>query len=167
MRIDRHTTIEEFAPFAALVTADDMAAVRAAAVRDKFGEAGFYAMTVGDFTTVLGGDPRPLLQSGGRTVYDFCRVEAFRDFVSDDLTAKLKRMTLPPTADTMRLTTGTMSNEFVESVYLFCRSYFGLPSFAAADRLKLSEFMLAKKDDFNRSVVDRNAAAMVKKGGKQ
>lgn len=166
MKIDRHTTSQEIAPFVSLITDADWERIRSAAVRDKFGDGGFYAMTVGDFTTVLGGDIRPLLQSGGRTVYDNARVEAFKAFV-DELADTLKRLTLPPTAETMRLNAGTIKSEFIESVYLFLRNYFGLPSFESADGLRVSEFVLAKKDDYNRAIVDRNVSAMVKKGGKQ
>ena len=165
MKIDRHTLNEELAPLLSIVTEEDMGRVRKAAVRDKYGDAGFYGMTVGDFTTVIGGDVRPLLQSGGRTVFDTCRVEAFREWV-DELSATLRRLTVPPTAESIRLNAGTLPCEFTESVYLFCRSYFGLPSFEAADTLKVSEFVMAKKDDYNHAVVDRNVSAMMK-GGKQ
>lgn len=165
MKIDRHTLNEELAPLLSIVTEEDMGRVRKAAVRDKYGDAGFYGMTVGDFTTVLAGDVRPLLQSGGRTVFDTCRVEAFREWV-DELSDTLKRLTPPPTAESVKLNAGTIPSEFVESVYLFCRSYFNLGSFEQADRLKVSEFVLAKKDDYNHAVVDRNVSAMMK-GGKR
>ena len=165
MKIDRHTLNEELAPLLSIVTEEDMGRVRKAAVRDKYGDAGFYGMTVGDFTTVLAGDVRPLLQSGGRTVFDTCRVEAFKEWV-DELSDTLKRLTPPPTAESVKLNAGTIPSEFVESVYLFCRSYFNLGSFEQADRLKVSEFVLAKKDDYNHAVVDRNVSAMMK-GGKQ
>lgn len=165
MKIDRHTLNEELAPLLSIVTEEDMGRVRKAAVRDKYGDAGFYGMTVGDFTTVLSGDVRPLLQSGGRTVFDTCRVEAFKEWV-DELSDTLKRLTPPPTAESVKLNAGTIPSEFVESVYLFCRSYFNLGSFEQADTLKVSEFVLAKKDDYNHAVVDRNVSAMMK-GGKQ
>ena len=165
MKIDRHTLNEELAPLLSIVTEEDMGRVRKAAVRDKYGDAGFYGMTVGDFTTVLAGDVRPLLQSGGRTVFDTCRVEAFKEWV-DELSDTLKRLTPPPTAESVKLNAGTIPSEFVESVYLFCRSYFNLGSFEQADRLKVSEFVLAKKDDYNHAVVDRNVSAMMKGGNK-
>ena len=56
MKIDRHTTTEELAPVLPIMREDDMKRVRDAAVRDKYGDAGFYAMTLGDFTTVIAGD---------------------------------------------------------------------------------------------------------------
>ncbi len=165
LKVDRHSTTMEFAPFLACVKAEDMERLRRRAVEDKYGEAGFAAMTVGELTTVLGGDPRPLYQSGGRTVFDWCRVEAFQSWV-DEFSATLKRMTLPSTPDSVRLSAGVMPSEFVESVYIFCRGYFNLKSYEEADRLKVSEYLLARKDDYNRQVVDRNVAASMK-GGKR
>ena len=164
MKIDRHTEMRDFAPFAALVSSGDMERLRSAAVRDRFGDAGFYAMTIGQLTSVVDGDLRPLYDSGGRTVYDEMRVQAFRLFI-DELCAALRGLTLPPTADSVRLSSGTRTMSFNESLYLFTRSYFGLPSFEAADRIRVSEYLLARKDEYNRQVVDRNAAAAVKKGG--
>lgn len=166
MKIDRHTLTKDFAPFAPIVGEGEMERIREAAVRDKFGEAGFYGMTVGDFTTVLSGDIRPLQQSGGRTVFDLSRVEAFKVFVGE-LAATLKRLTLPPTADAIRYNAGVINYDFVESIYIFCRSYFGLHSFEAADKLLVSELVLAKKDEYNHAVVDRNVAAAIKKGGQR
>ena len=145
---------------------DNSQRIKDAAVRDLFGEVGFYGMTIGQLTTVLGGDPRPLYDSGGRTVYDSARVVAFREWV-DEFSATLKRLTMPPTADTVNLQSGTLPSSFEESLYLFCRSYFGLGSFEACDKLQVSEFILAKKDDYNHAVVDRNISNKMKKGTRQ
>ena len=83
MKVDMHTTIEQWAPLAAYVSDADKARVKAAAVRSMFGEAGFYGMTVGQLTAVVEGDVRPLYDSGGRTVFDAMRVEAFGEFVDE------------------------------------------------------------------------------------
>lgn len=165
IRIDRHTTNEEVAPFIELFNEEQRKAIKDAAVRDRFGEAGFYGLTVGQLTSVLSGDSRPLFDSGGRTVFDMARVTAFSEWVGE-FADTLRRLTLPPTAEVMALQSGTLKSTFEEYVYTFCRSYFDLGSFEACDRLKVSEFLLAKKDDYNRAVVDRNMAKSVRKGGR-
>lgn len=147
--------MDEFSRWAGVVDAKGIARVKEAAVRDMFGDAGFYAMTVGDFTTVLLGDDRPLYQSGGRTAFDRYRVEAFREWM-DTVCATLKGLTLPPDPRHPALTSGTRPSTFEESVYVFCRSYFGLPGFAEVDRLPVSDYILARKDDYNRAVIERN-----------
>lgn len=165
IRIDRHTTNEGVAPFVELFSDEQRKAIKDAAVRDRFGDAGFYGLTVGQLTTVLSGDPRPLFDSGGRTVFDMARVTAFSEWL-DEFIGTLGRLTLPPTAEGMTLQSGTLKSTFEESVYTFCRSYFNLASFEACDRLKVSELLLAKKDDYNRAVVDRNVSRAIRKGGR-
>ena len=120
LKIDRHTTNAEFDPWRKYVKAQDMEKAKQAAVRDRFGEGGFSAMTVGQLTSVLSGDPRPLYRSGGRTLFDTLTVEAFGEFI-DKLSDTLKRLTLPATPESVKLASGTMPSEFTESVYLFCR----------------------------------------------
>lgn len=163
LKIDRNTTNVEFEPWRKYISAEDMEKAKKAAVADRFGKGGFNAMTVGQLTTVLAGDPRPLYRSGGRTLFDTLTVEAFGEFI-DKLTDTLKRLTVPPTPESIKLSSGVMPSEFTESVYLFCRSYFGLPSFEAADGLKVSEYLLARKDDYNKQIIDRNVANSMKGG---
>lgn len=164
LKIDRHTTLQEFAPYESYVSESEMARLKDAAVADKFGEAGFYAMTIGDLTSVVAGDLRPLYDSGGRTVFDAARVKAFETFI-DEFVKVLNGLTIPPTVEGIKAQMGTKQHTFSEGLYVFCRDYFGLKSFAEADGLKVSEYVLARKDDFNRCMVERNAAMMMK-GGK-
>lgn len=145
----------DLAPFTGIVGEEGWKRIREAAVRDRFGEAGFYGMTVGELTTVISGDVRPLYRSGGRTVYDNEVVAAFREWM-DTFCAALKGLTLPPLPETAGAMNGTRPSTFEESLYVFCRSYFCLRSFSEADRLKVSEYLLARKDEYNKAVVDRN-----------
>ena len=41
------------------------------------------------------------------------------------------------------------------------RSYFGLPNFDAVRELKVADYIMAKKDDYNKAVVDRNVANQI------
>lgn len=161
LQVDRHTTLEEFARWEPLITDDNRERIKDAAVTDMFGDGGFLNMRIGDLTTVIAGDPRPLYQSGGRTVYDARRVEAFSDFI-DRLIKTLQGYVLPPTGDSAKLSAGLIPSTFVESVYLFTRRYFGLPSFEDADRIRVSEFLLARRDDYNDKLEDRNMSNLFK-----
>lgn len=163
LKIDRHTILTEFAPFEKHVSESEMERLKKAAVDDKFGEAGFYAMTIGDLTSVVAGDLRPLYDSGGRTVFDAMRVKAFEAFI-DEFVGILNGLTVPPTVESIKASMGTKKHDFSEGLYVFCCNYFGLHSFAEADRLKVSEYVLARKDDFNRCMVERNSAMMMKGG---
>lgn len=166
MKIDRDTRYNDFAPFASLLAEGEEIRLQKAAVEDKFGPDGFMAMTLGDMLAAMRGDTAPLLTDKGATVFDVFRVKAFKGFV-DELIAVLRSTSMPPTAEDGALRNGTLDSTFEESVYVFCRAYFGLPSFGQVDTLKVADYILARRDDYNRAVVDRNMASAIKKGGKR
>lgn len=166
MKIDRNTKYKDFAPFAACLAEGEDVRLQKAAVEDKFGSDGFMAMTLGDMLAAMRGDTSPLLNDKGATVFDVFRLKAFKGFV-DELIAVLRSTSMPPTAEDGALRTGMLDSTFEESVYVFCRGYFGLRSFGEVDTLKVADYILARRDDYNRAVVDRNMAAAIKKGGKR
>lgn len=51
-----------------------------------------------------------------------------------------------------------------EGLLVFARRYFGCRSFSEAERLTLGEWLMAKKDDYNRIAAEQ---AAVKKYGKK
>lgn len=163
MKIDRNTKYNDFAPFAALLADGEDERLRQAAVEDKYGPDGFMSMTIGDMLSAMKGDTAPLLTDGGETVFDVFRVKAFGDFV-DRLIGMLRSVSLPSSPDDVSARRGTLPSTFDESVYVFCRGYFGLPSFAEVDTLKVADYILARRDDYNRAVVDRNVAESMKGG---
>lgn len=166
MKIDRNTKYKDFAPLEPYMSKGEADRIKAAAVRERFGADGFYTMTIGDMFAVLAGDIRPLLlKASPDTVFAVYLAKAFADFM-DTLIANLKRLTLPPTAEQVKHSQGCIPSAFDESVYVFCRNYFGLQGFEAVERLKVADLLLAKKDAYNAAIVDRNIAAAVKKGGK-
>lgn len=134
--------------------------------RDRYGNEGFYTMPIGDLLLILSGDETPLLSEEGDTVFDHYRCEAFGKWVAG-LIDDLANLTPPVTPDAQRRTQGTLPSSFDESVYVFCRNYFALPSFSAVEDLTVGEYVMAKKDAYNIAVVDRNTAAEIRKGTKR
>lgn len=161
MKIDKTTPYDSFAALEPFMAAGEIERLEKTAVSDMFGADGFMAMSVGHLLDAIRGDVSSLLRGGGDTVFDVYRVRAFARFLSkfvDDL----KALTPPPTAEDATLSQGTIPRSFDEAVYCFCRSYFQLPTFAAVDDLKIADYVLAKRDDYNRTVVERNMAKMMK-----
>ncbi len=164
LKVDRHMKMRDFAHYEAVLCDGEADRLKAAAVRDMYGDDGFYAMTLGDFFAVMGGDIRPLGADG--TVFATYRVRAFADFV-DTFIRSLSQLTLQPTPEQVRHSSGTIPCRFDESVLVFCRSYFGLHGFEEVERLKVADLLLAKKDAFNQAVVERNIASRLNgKGGR-
>lgn len=165
IKVDANTVYMDFQLWEPLM-ADGMAeAIERGAVRDKFGEDGFWSMTLGDMFAVMAGDTKPLTGDRPETVFSVYRAKAFAKFV-DDLIGKLKVLTLPPTPESIRHSQGCLDYAFDESVYVFCLHYFGLHSFAEVEALKVADLLMAKKDAYNQQLIDRNMAADIKKGAK-
>lgn len=167
MRIDANTKYDDFRMWEPYLVEGQAEAIEKAAVRNRFGADGFWAMTLGDLFETLSGNTKRLTWGvSPDSVFAVYLVNAFTAFV-EDFIGKLKALTLPPTPEAMRASQGCLNCTFDESVYVFCRAYFGLEGFEAVERLKVADLLMAKKDTYNQQVVDRNLAAAMRKGAKK
>lgn len=66
------------------------------------------------------------------------------------------KLTIQQTAEQKQASASCIATDWQESMLLFARAYFGLHSFAEAERVKVSEYLMAKKDDYNTKVFERN-----------
>lgn len=78
----------------------------------------------------------------------------FADYM-DDFGKMLQRLTPPATAEQKQAQGVCMRVGFEESVLVFCREYFGLKSFKEVETLTLNEYLIAKKDAYNKAVFER------------
>ena len=155
MKIDKYTLYRDFAAVEPYIEASKLEELRRAAVADKFGKVGFYALTLGGLLDGMRGDFDALTDCGGDTVFDLYRVAEFSVWLNEFI-AVVNGLTLKPTAKQIAQSSGCKSLTFEESVYYFVRSYFNLPNFDAVRELTVGDYIMAKKDDFNKAVVDRN-----------
>ena len=171
LKVDRHSKYSDFAVFEPVLAEGMAEKIEAAAVRDRYGKDRFFSMTLGDLFDVLSGNPEPLAGDEPDTVFAVYRVRAFQRFIGNGedngFIAKLKALTLPPTEDTIKAAQGCLDYNFDESVYVFCRHYFNLHTFADVDGLKIADLIMAKKDAYNQGIVDRNMAAAMRKGARR
>lgn len=154
-RIDRYTTAKDFADVEPYIDESQRQAIKDAAVRSLFKDAGFYAMTIGAMLDAMHGIYDGIRQDDGNTVFDIMRIEAFTDWL-DEFLAVVERLTPKPTPRQAKNAVGTLPMTFDESVYVFCRSYFGLKSFDEVNALTVGDYVLAKKDDYNQRTIDNN-----------
>ena len=155
MKIDKYTLYRDFAAVEPYIEAPKLEELRRAAVADKFGMEGFYGLTLGGLLDGMRGDFDALMDCGGDTVFDRYRIAAFCEWLKE-FVALVDSLTLKPTPKQRMQANGCKSLTFEESDYYFVRSYFGLPNFNAVRDLTVGDYIMAKKDDFNKAVVDRN-----------
>ena len=161
MKIDKHTLYKDFAPIEPYVDASQLDELRRSAVADRFGKGGFYDMTLGGLLDAMKDDFDALQECNGETVFDVYRVAAFRQWLNEFI-AVVEALTLKPTAKQMAQSNGCKPLTFEESVYFFVRSYFGLKDFDSVRDLTVADYIMAKKDDYNHNVVERNIANTIK-----
>lgn len=157
MKVTRDTDYKDYEPYEPYVSDDDRQHIKDAAVADMLGDNGFYAMKVGTLLDGMAGVFDGLWKDGGRTVFDVYRCAAFVDWLKEFVGA-VEMFSVKPTAAEKAASAGCVPMTFPESVMVFCRSYFGLRSFDEAMELTVGDYLLAKKDDYNKTTVERNSA---------
>lgn len=113
----------------------------------------FFELSSGDFTC-KGID---VTKPEELTALQFFWCERFRCFV-DEFAASMERLTIPQSPEAAAAAKACMSVTFEESVVVFCREYFGLHNFADAYDISLGEFLIAKKDAYNKAVFEKKMA---------
>lgn len=84
-------------------------------------------------------------------------LEIFRDFV-EDFGKILERLVIPQTPEQKQASSNCLPVEWQEGMLVFVRSYFGLKSFSEAENVTIGDYLLAKKDEYNTAIFQRNMA---------
>lgn len=85
----------------------------------------------------------------------------------ESLSKYLQGLTPPQTPEQIAAQGVCRKVDFEESVLVFCRSYFGLPSFRAVEDITVNEYIIAKKDRYNAAVYERKLNELYKLKQKQ
>ena len=121
--------------------------------------AGWWSVTIGEFVKMSSGDfsPYGVTLDDNAKVLDYYFIKAFAGFV-EEFTRVAGNLT--PKGGIPLAYPMTMA----EGLLVFARRYFGCRSFLDAERLTLGDWLMAKKDDYNRIAAEQ---AAVKKYGKK
>ena len=136
----------------------------AAAAAYHLGEGGWWGIEVGAFVKATRGDFADLgvEMDNNITCYGFYLVKGFGAFV-DEFLKVAKNTTPPATPGEAGLTAGCYQIQLDEAMLVFCRRYFGLRSFHEAEHITLSEWLIARRDEYNRIICERNSMKKYKK----
>lgn len=113
-----------------------------------------YAMlTMDEFFGVLAGDLQLLGDISDPNVYQMYWCKGFEKFAKE-VTKSCEALTIQDhTLDGVN--TGCVEIGGQEAVLIFLRDYFGLPSFTDAGQRTIGEYILARKDTFNKYKMQR------------
>lgn len=159
MRITSKTLYKDFAPLEPYISEEEKKRLQDAVVSDKFGKNGMWDMKIGDFVKCCNGDVSPLVEDVNKSerVADIYVLRAFSSFVEEFIKV-VENVTPKPTSDEIRAQKTCLKVSVAEGILLFVREYFGLHSFGEAESLPLSDYLIAKKDNYNKVMAQREYA---------
>ena len=167
LRLNEHITFDAAAVLENM-TDESRERVRAA-VLQQYGR--FEDIRLADFISFANGDFTPYGIDTNKpedmTVAQYVWLSEFRKFV--DLFNKINSgLSIPDTADTRKAKTGQKPMSFAEYLLVFCRDYFGFHTFdEAADKLTVSDYLVAAKDRYNAGIFRYNMAVIEREKAKQ
>lgn len=125
---------------------------RAAQIRDPYTLtlAEFFACADGDFGCIIKDVTNP---STGEALW----LDVFKVFMTD-LGNILKKLVIPQTPEQKQASANCLPVEWQEGMLVFVRAYFGLKSFTEAENVTIGDYLLAKKDEYNTTIFQRNLA---------
>lgn len=152
MKIDFSKTYELYADILPFVTEESRKAMRKEADKIK----PVYQLTLAEFFDCCKGDFSCAVKNKDNpTAGEVFWVEHFGDFLKEFATI-LERLSIKQTADQKQASAGCLPVEWQEGMLVFVRRYFGLRSFTEAEQVTIADYLLAKKDDYNSVIFDRN-----------
>lgn len=158
MTITAATKYKDFAEVEQYISADEQKKIQEAA-EQQFKTC--YALTIDEFFGLMSGDYSLLGDMTDPSVLQVYWLKRFAAFC-EEFTQACEKMQLPPTAEQTQAHAGTLPMTGQESMLVFTRSYFGLPSFFEAGKRTLGEYLTARKDSYNTAKVQRNWENMQK-----
>lgn len=152
MVVNRNTTRSTYLALEPLMTAEQRETIRKQAIESVIGADGVLGLTIAELNEVgMHGDLSrfcPHLNDTLCTAYEYL---AFIE-LSEGLERFIKQLeTLTPkqNAKEKAAQAACMKTSTIEGLLIFARDFFGLKSFAEAEKVTLAELLIAKKQAYN------------------
>lgn len=104
----------------------------------------FFALSDGDLTYI----DLDKEDTATATIRQYMWMCSFRECV-EQVTNVLQSLQVPQTPEAQRASQKCLKMGFKESTLVFVRRYFGLHNFTEAENISVSDFIVAKKDEYN------------------
>lgn len=118
-----------------------------------------WQLSIGDFVQLAGGDLSRLGEMTDPTVMQIYWINAFKAFVADFEKA-LQGLSMPKDAQEIAAEECLRKVSMAEGMVVFVRSYFGLHSFAEAEKVTMLDYLIAKRDAYNQAAYSKRLAQL-------
>lgn len=156
MQIKLNDIYSESAELLKFATPETIAAIKEAAVA-MYGD--YWEMTIGRLIKLDSGDYSSIGYNGSETIAQHYWLEGLREFGKD--LAKIARgLQIPKSLlrkYEMQARTACINTSAAEGMLIFTQKYFGLHSFREAENITVSEYIIARRADYNSTVMQRKA----------
>lgn len=163
MRIDANTKYVDFFGYENALTDDALKALRQGA---QMAYKSYYSLTIREMFACMHGDFSLVGLEIGKeeelTAFAGVWITGFKDWI-EEFIKTLKGLQPPQTLENQQAAAKCIKVEFEESVLVFCREYFNLQSFDAVYDLSVSDFLIAKKDAYNKAIFERTLSQLMTK----
>ena len=152
MQVTSKTKYRDFAVYEQFLIKESVAELKACAEKSiRF----CHTLTLDEFFGLLDGNYELLGDLKDPSVFQVYWMMRFKDFV-EEVTQSCEALTIKdPSSE--GLEAGCVQMTSRENVMVFVRNYFGLPSFSQAGERTIGEYILARKDTFNKWRVRKNS----------
>jgi hypothetical protein len=170
MQITSDTLYIAFQPFEKFLKKGEIEKIKKQAPFAVIGKDGYMSLTIADFNAIaLHGDLSRFLDGRAEntlTVFEYYTLAGLKDFF-EGYAKSLEKLAVKPTAKESAAQAACLKVGIVEGMLIFARDYFGLQSFAAAEKVTLAELLMARKDAYNKAIFERALTAQYQKNKKK
>lgn len=161
MLIENNTKYVDFADYEEYLSESEKERITEAAAVAYLGVGGYYNLTLSALIRLCANDINALndLPIEVGTVFCVYFFRGLSKFINDYITT-LSKLTIKPTAKEQTASNAGVRLTFGETVLIFAREYFGLRSFAEAEKVTLDEYLIAKRDSYNKMRFEREMARL-------
>lgn len=124
-----------------------------------------WQMTLGDLIAFTDGDFSRIMPKNNITLAQFVWLSQFPEWL-EEFSRTVGALQVPTTSEQRQAANACLPVEWKEGMLVFARRYFGLHSFTEAEGVKVCDFILAKKDEYNGVVFERSMADQRKRAYK-
>lgn len=149
MKIDKHSKWADVAVVYILATEQERIRVENLCAERVLGEGGCWSLSVGDFIELAQGGKVQDFAEHGEAVAVLTTF-ALRRWVEDLMNLLAK---LVPQTSNKQIHAPTLEMAMSEAMLVFTRDYFSLGSFEDASKVAMADYVLARKDHYNKAVM--------------
>lgn len=165
MQVTSETKFAAFQPFVKYLKKGELDKIRKQAPFAVIGRDGYLSLTIADFNAIAMHGDLSRFTNGKTdfdiTVYDYYTIEGLHDFF-EGFAKDLEKFAMKPDAKEQKAQNACYKVGVVESMLIFVRDYFGLRSFAEAERVTLADLLIARKDAYNKAAFEKAYQAQFK-----